>query len=107
MKGNIKVNSGEFAKAVGKKVNGGTKKQSLEYIEAIRITLMDFLANGEKVHLKNFGTFEPYIREERKCRNPKNNETIIIDEMIMPKFKASENFREEVNKLRLITKTDN
>ena len=97
MKGNRKINSGEFAKAVGKKINKGTKKQSLEYIEAIRLTLIDFLSKGEKIHLKNFGTFEPFIREERECRNPKNDEIVIIPNMIVPKFKASENFRNEIN----------
>jgi len=88
----------EFAKMVGVKIEDGTKKQSLEYIKAIKNTIAEILSNGDKVHLKNFGTFEPFLREERICRNPRNDEKITIPEIIIPKFKASDNFKEKTNK---------
>ena len=88
----------EFAKMVGVKIEDGTKKQSLEYIKAIKNTIAEILSNGDKVHLKNFGTFEPFLREERICRNPRNDEKITIPEIIIPKFKASDNFKDKTNK---------
>lgn len=61
------------------------------------------VANGEKVQLLGFGTFEPRVRAaraERKGRNPHTGEELIIPaqpEKVVPAFKPGKAFKEFVS----------
>ena len=56
------------------------------------------LANGEKVALVGFGTFEVRERAARKGRNPQTGAEIEIAAAKAPAFKAGKDFKEAVNK---------
>ncbi|MEH1814074.1 MAG: HU family DNA-binding protein [Nostoc sp.] len=59
-------------------------------------------ANGEKVTLIGFGSFERRVacrrrhRSEREGRNPKTNEPMTILATIVPAFSARKQFKEKV-----------
>lgn len=76
--------------------SGLTKKDNEVMLKAFIETVEDALANGEKVQLVGFGTFEPRERAERKGRNPKTEEEIIIPAKRVPVFKAGKEFKEKV-----------
>lgn len=59
-------------------------------------TVMDTVANGEKVTLIGFGSFEPRDRKARDGRNPKTGEVIKIPATTIPAFSAGKGFKERV-----------
>lgn len=58
------------------------------------------LARGGKVQIAEFGTFENRVRSERKGRNPRTGEEIIIAERLLPSFKAAKRLKAAVNERR-------
>ncbi|MCC5649909.1 HU family DNA-binding protein [Nostoc sp. XA013] len=89
------MNKGELVDAVAAKTNI-TKKQADEVISAFLSVVTEAVANGEKVTLIGFGSFERRERSQREGRNPKTNETITIPATKVPAFSAGKQFREKV-----------
>lgn len=56
------------------------------------------VAEGESVGIKNFGTFLAKERAERSGVNPQTKQPIIIEAHKVPHFKAGKAFKEVVNK---------
>jgi DNA-binding protein HU-beta len=82
-----------------KKIMGTTnlsKKDSEAAVSAVINSISDALANGDKVQLMGFGTFEIRSRAERTGRNPQTGETITIPEAKVPVFKAGSKLKELV-----------
>jgi DNA-binding protein HU-beta len=55
-----------------------TKTQTQDAVRALLKTIMQVVADGDKVTLVGFGSFEPKVRSAREGRNPKTGETIQI-----------------------------
>ena len=75
-----------------------TKKEAEVALNAFKDSVMGALAEGEKVQLVGFGTFEVRERAAREGRNPRTKETINIPASTVPVFKAGKEFKERVNK---------
>ncbi|CCJ32699.1 MULTISPECIES: HU family DNA-binding protein [Caloramator] len=78
--------------------SGLTKKDAEKALKAFIDSVQEALAKNEKVQLVGFGTFEVRERGERKGRNPKTMEEIVIPATKVPVFKAGKELRENVNK---------
>lgn len=74
-----------------------TKKDSEFAINTAIKVISDFLAEGEKLALVGFGTFEVVEKAERQARNPKTGESIIVSACKAPKFKPAKVLKELVN----------
>ena len=73
-----------------------TKKQANAMLDAVLGTIVDAVADGEKVTLVGFGTFDKRDRVAREGRNPKTGETMKIPATVVPVFSAGKDFREAV-----------
>jgi DNA-binding protein HU-beta len=71
------MNKTELINGVATK-SGLTKAQSEKAIKATFQSIEDALAEGDKVQIIGFGTFEVKTREERKGRNPQTGNEITI-----------------------------
>ncbi|MDZ7950585.1 HU family DNA-binding protein [Nostoc sp. DedQUE09] len=89
------MNKGELVDAVAAKANV-TKKQADEVISAFLSVVTEAVANGDKVTLIGFGSFERRDRSEREGRNPKTNEPMTIPATKVPAFSAGKLFKEKV-----------
>ena len=74
-----------------------SKKELTTILDGIIDTIKVNVANGEKIAIAGFGTFEAVKRAARTGRNPKDGSTIQIPASKSPKFKASKNFKDVVN----------
>jgi DNA-binding protein HU-beta len=74
-----------------------TKTQTQEAVRALLKTIMQVVADGNKVTLVGFGSFEAKVRSAREGRNPQNGDTIQIPATRVPTFSAGKAFREAVN----------
>lgn len=83
------VNKKEFAYKIAEK-GGFYKKDAMKMTELFWETLMDCLAEGEKVNFYGIGHFGLKTAKERPARNPKTGERCIMPEHQKVKFCPSE-----------------
>lgn len=90
------MNKAELVDAIVEKT-GLTKKQADEAVKAFTGVVTDALADGDKVQIIGFGTFEVSDIAERKGKNPKTGESITISAHKSPRFKAGKHLKDAVN----------
>jgi len=79
---------------------GVSKRITRQVIEAALDTIAQNLANGEKVVLTGFGTFELRQRQARRGVNPQTRQEMIIPASHSPGFSASNSLKELVRQNR-------
>lgn len=75
-----------------------TKKDADKAVAAVLDTITKALAEGDKVALVGFGTFETHKRAERTGLNPRTKEPIKIAATVAPAFKAGKALKDAVAK---------
>lgn len=75
-----------------------THKQTIAVLNALLEAITEAVANGDKVTLVGFGSFESRDRKAREGRSPKTSETMQIPAAVVPFFSPGKDFREAVNK---------
>ena len=75
-----------------------SKKDAEAVITAALEAITAALAEGEKVQLVGFGSFELKKRAARLGRNPKTKEAIEIPASVVPTFKAGKALKDAVAK---------
>lgn len=85
----------QFAAAVAEKA-GLTNRQAEKAINAAMDIVTEALANGEKVQLTGFGTFEVRERAARVGLNPLTKKQIEIAASKSPAFKAGSKLKAAV-----------
>ena len=78
--------------------SGLTKKDAEKAVSAVLDTVVESIAQGEKVQLVGFGTFEQRERKERTGCDPRTKAQIFIPASKVPAFKAGKAFKEAVDK---------
>lgn len=89
------MNKGELVDAIAQKANV-TKKEADQILTATLETILEAVANGDKVTIVGFGSFEARERQAREGRNPATGETIQIPATRVPVFAAGKGFKERV-----------
>ena len=74
-----------------------TQRQAGIVLDNTFSLIMDALAEGDKVQILGFGTFEARQRAARSGRNPSTGETMEIPATTVPVFKPGREFKEAVN----------
>ena len=93
----IEMNKMELVKKVAEETNV-SKKQVAEVLNSAFAAVTEAVAEGNKVQLIGFGTFEAKKRVERKGLNPRTKKALVIPASTVPSFKAGKLFKEKVNK---------
>lgn len=75
---------------------GVSKKITRQVIETALDLISNRLAEGEKVVLTGFGTFEMRTRRERRGVNPQTRQPMTIAASKTPGFSASNNLKDAV-----------
>ena len=87
----------DLVKAVSEKANC-PKKDAEMAINTVIDCITDAVAQGEKVQIVGFGTFEVRERGEKKCKNPRTGEEMITPAKKAPVFTAGMALKDAVNK---------
>ena len=91
------MNKTELAKAImAENSYNITQACAEEMVNSFMSIVKNEVAAGNKVQLIGFGTFESAKRAERKGKNPKTGEELIIPACTTPKFKAGKAFKDAV-----------
>jgi len=91
------MNKTELVAAIAEKA-GLSKKDAEKALGATIDAISAALAEGDKVQLVGFGTFEVRAREARTGKNPRTGEAIKIAASKAPAFKAGRGLKDAVNK---------
>ena len=76
---------------------GIPKTQAEKAINAVLKGIVSALAEGETVSITGFGNFSAPNRPERKSRNPKTGESVIVPAKRVVSFKPGKTFKDRVN----------
>lgn len=90
------MNKSELINAMAEK-SKLSKKDTETALNTFIEIIEDTVANGEKIQLIGFGTFERRERAERQGVNPKTKEPLTIPAQKVPHFSAGKAFKEKVN----------
>lgn len=85
----------DFIKAVAAKAEV-SQKDAKQIIDMALDVIADALAQGQRVTLTGFGTFEVRQRQEREGVNPQTGKKITIPATRTPGFSASSTLKERV-----------
>ena len=91
------MNKTELIAAIAEKA-GLTKKDAERVLNATVDSISGALANGDRVQVSGFGSFEVKTREARVGRNPRTKETIQIPAAKLPAFKAAKALKDAIAK---------
>ena len=77
---------------------GFSKNMSKKIVDDFFETMVIELVNLQKIKISSFGTFQVKEKNERMGRNPKTKENAKITARKVVTFKASDSFKEKLNK---------
>ena len=77
-------------------VLGGTKADAERAVETAVDSIVDALRAGDEVSIAGLGIFSTKMRPARQGRNPRTGETIQIQAMRVPKFRAAKGLKDAV-----------
>ena len=83
------------------KATGITKLDTKAVLEGVLSSIIDAIANGNKVEIRGFGVFHSKKRKARLARNPKNGQLVQLNERYVPLFKSSSEFAKKINTILL------
>ena len=91
------MNKSEFIAKIAE--DAGLKKSDAEkFLDAFVSNVKQIMANGDKLQLTGFGTFEAKDRAAKEGVNPATGEKIKIAACKVPSFKAGKTLKDESNK---------
>jgi len=90
------MNKSQLIEALALEINFPTPKAAA-LIETIIDTMIDTLAQGEHIEIRDFGSFGVKKYDSYTGRNPKTGEEILIAPKKLPFFKVGKELKERVN----------
>jgi DNA-binding protein HU-beta len=82
---------------VASNVEGITKKQAGDALDAVVEAIADNLKDGDRVSIPGLGSFSVADRAARTGRNPATGATIQIPASKAVKFKVAKDLKEDIN----------
>ncbi len=89
------MNKTELVKALAEKAEI-TQKDAGKILDALVATIQETLAEGERVQIIGFGSFEVRDRKERKVISPATGEEILVPATKVPAFRPGKSLKEAV-----------
>jgi nucleoid DNA-binding protein len=75
---------------------GFTKTETAVIIESFLNTIKDVMMEGHTIEIRRFGSFKLKERKPRTARNPKTGRPVDVDKRVVPVFKPSKIFKDQI-----------
>ena len=79
-------------------LTNNTRKYTSKVVEQFLSEIMEELAKGNRLEFRGFGVFEVVTRKQKRARNPKTKEEVIVPPQKTVKFKMGK----EIKKIGII-----
>lgn len=86
----------DFINEIQARLDGKTKKECGEFLDAFQAVVYDALSRGEEIKITGFGTFKTRKIEAHEGVDPRTKEKISIGETVIPSFKPGSAFKAAV-----------
>lgn len=88
------MNKAELVTAIEERL--GSRRAAAEAVDAVVEAIQRAVAEGDRVAISGFGSFEKAERGPRVGRNPRTGETVQIAKTWVPRFKPGSTFKSSV-----------
>jgi nucleoid DNA-binding protein len=85
----------DLVKAVSSET-GYARKDVAVIVDTFLSMVKEKMKEGNHIEIRQFGTYKLKVRSSRVGRNPKTNETVQVAARVIPTFKFSREFKQEV-----------
>ena len=92
------MNKSDLLKKISEKADSLNEEDLEQTVNIILNLISNTLNNGDRVEIRNFGTFSIRSRDQRISRNPKTGTAVLVEAKRRPYFRASKYLRESLNK---------
>ena len=92
------MNKSDLIKKISEKADSLNEEDLEQTVNTILNLISNSLSNGDRVEIRNFGTFSVRSRDQRISRNPKTGTSVLVEAKNHPYFRASKFLRESLNK---------
>ena len=89
------MNKQNIVDAVHSKI-GGTKVSAEEAVDTMIWSIVDGLKKGDEISIAGLGIFSTKTRAARTARNPRTGESVQVQAMRVPKFRAAKALKDSV-----------
>lgn len=79
--------------------HGYTQNEVADVIQTTLDSITEWLAEGNRIEVRNFGVFEIKVRDARVGRNPRTGEAVPIEEKRVAVFKPGKALKETVENI--------
>lgn len=93
----------ELIESLSHKLDQFSHKDIELAVNTILDSMIDVLAQGQRIEIRGFGSFSLHQRKARMGRNPKTGEQVPLPAKHVPHFKPGKQLREKVNASRAVT----
>ena len=92
------MNKSDLVKKISENADSLNEEDLEQTVNTILNLISNSLSKGNRVEIRNFGTFSVRSRGQRISRNPKNGTSVLVEPKNHPYFRASKFLRESLNK---------
>lgn len=75
---------------------GIIRKDATIIVDTFLESIKDSLREGKHIEIRGFGTYKLKVRRPRMGRNPKTEEKVPVPERVVPTFKFSRAFKDDI-----------
>ena len=94
----MQMNKSDLVRKLQSKISTFDVDDVEQSVNTILRLISDTLNNGDRVEVRNFGTFSVRTRDQRISRNPKTGTSVLVEAKHHPYFRASKFLKESLNK---------
>ena len=92
------MNKSDLIKKISENSDSLNEDDLEQTVNTILNLISSSLSKGDRVEIRNFGTFSVRSRDQRISRNPKTGTSVLVERKNHPYFRASKYLRESLNK---------
>ena len=92
------MNKSDLVKKISENADSLNEEDLEQTVNTILNLISNSLSNGDRVEIRNFGTFSVRSRDQRISRNPKTGTSVLVEPKSHPYFRASKYLRDSLNK---------
>lgn len=91
------MNKSDLVEKVTEKIKALSHKEVDVIIGTLFSRMTKALAEGNRIEIRGFGSFELRTRRSRQGRNPKTGKQVFVETRRVPFFKVGKELRERIN----------
>ena len=92
------MNKSDLIKKISENADSLNEEDLEQTVNSILNLISNSLSNGDRVEIRNFGTFSVRSRDQIISRNPKTWTSVLVEPKNHPYFRASKYLKESLNK---------